>query len=69
MNENHYSFITSDNEAHNRFVLTYKAPNITTAIDNTDSPLSNTGKKVIYDNQLYIIHNGRIFSAQGMMVK
>lgn len=69
MNENHYSFITSDNEAHNRFVLTYKAPNITTAINNTNSPLSNTGKKVIYDNQLYIIHNGRIFSAQGMMVK
>lgn len=69
MNENHYSFITSDNEAHNRFVLTYNAPSVTTSIDNTTSPSSNTGQKVIYNNHLYIIRNGRVFSAQGMMVK
>lgn len=62
-----YSFTTTDTEVHNRFVLTYNAPSTPTALETT--PVVTTGKKVIYDNHLFILHNGRIFSAQGAMIQ
>ena len=62
-----YSFTTTDTEVHNRFVLTYNAPSTPTALETT--PAVTTGKKVIYDNHLFILHNGRIFSAQGAMIQ
>lgn len=62
-----YSFTTTDTEVHNRFVLTYNAPSAPTAIETT--PAATTGKKVIYDNHLYILRNGHIFSAQGAMIQ
>ena len=62
-----YSFTTTDTEVHNRFVLTYNAPSAPTALETT--PAVTTGKKVMYDNHLFILHNGRIFSAQGAMIQ
>ncbi len=62
-----YSFTTTDTDVHNRFVLTYNAPSTPTALETT--PVVTTGKKVIYDNHLFILHNGRIFSAQGAMIQ
>lgn len=62
-----YSFTTTDTEVHNRFVLTYNAPSTPTALETT--PAVTTGKKVMYDNHLFILHNGRIFSAQGAMIQ
>ena len=62
-----YSFTTTDTNVHNRFVLTYNAPSTPTALETT--PAVTTGKKVIYDNHLFILHNGRIFSAQGAMIQ
>ena len=62
-----YSFTTTDTDVHNRFVLTYNAPSTPTALETT--PAVTTGKKVIYDNHLFILHNGRIFSAQGAMIQ
>lgn len=62
-----YSFTTTDTDVHNRFVLTYNAPSAPTAIETT--PAATTGKKVMYDNHLYILRNGRIFSAQGAMIQ
>ena len=62
-----YSFTTTDTDVHNRFVLTYNAPSAPTALETT--PAVTTGKKVMYDNHLFILHNGRIFSAQGAMIQ
>ena len=62
-----YSFTTTDTDVHNRFVLTYNAPSTPTALETT--PAVITGKKVMYDNHLFILHNGRIFSAQGAMIQ
>lgn len=62
-----YSFTTTDTDVHNRFVLTYNAPSAPTAIETT--PAATTGKKVMYDNHLFILHNGRIFNAQGAMIQ
>ena len=62
-----YSFTTTDTDVHNRFVLTYNAPSTPTALETT--PAVTTGKKVMYDNHLFILHNGRIFSAQGAMIQ
>ena len=62
-----YSFTTTDTEVHNRFVLTHNAPSAPTALETT--PAVTTGKKVMYDNHLFILHNGRIFSAQGAMIQ
>ena len=62
-----YSFTTTDTDVHNRFVLTYNAPSTPTALETT--PTVTTGKKVMYDNHLFILHNGRIFSAQGAMIQ
>ncbi len=62
-----YSFTTTDTNVHNRFVLTYNAPSAPTALETTSAV--TTGKKVMYDNHLFILHNGRIFSAQGAMIQ
>ena len=62
-----YSFTTTDTDVHNRFVLTYNAPSTPTALETT--PAITSGKKVMYDNHLFILHNGRIFSAQGAMIQ
>ena len=62
-----YSFTTTDTDVHNRFVLTYNAPSAPTALETTSAV--TTGKKVMYDNHLFILHNGRIFSAQGAMIQ
>lgn len=62
-----YSFTTTDTDVHNRFVLTYNAPSTPTALETTSAV--TTGKKVMYDNHLFILHNGRIFSAQGAMIQ
>ncbi len=62
-----YSFTTTDTDVHNRFVLTYNAPSTPTALETT--PAITTGKKVMYNNHLFILHNGRIFSAQGAMIQ
>ena len=62
-----YLFTTTDTDVHNRFVLTYNAPSTPTALETTSAV--TTGKKVMYDNHLFILHNGRIFSAQGAMIQ
>jgi hypothetical protein len=68
--ENTYTFRTNDNELHSRFILTRKSPEVATGVDDTsDSDSSVKAKKFIYNNKMYIMINGRVYSADGALVK
>ena len=69
LNNNSYTFTTRDKIDHTRFVLThYFAPSITTGVDDTkhEGPKAH---KLMIDGILYIIRDGRIYSAEGSLVK
>ena len=66
--ENTYTFTCNDKAEHNRFILTRNAPSVTTGTVNleTEAPKAI---KVIYNDKLYIIRGGRVYSADGQLVK
>ena len=67
-----YTFLTSDNEDHARFVLTSRnAPSVTTGVGNvpSDQVPSTKARKLMIDGILYIIREGRIYNAEGALVK
>lgn len=65
---NSYTFSTSDNEEHPRFILTrYGAPQITTGVDEVYK--ANSARKQMINGTLYIIRDGRIYNAEGALVK
>ena len=69
--DNHYDFTTTEGDVENRFEISeHPLSHITTGVDNTsaDNRLSDV-KKVLINNQLYIIRGGNIFSATGALVK
>jgi len=68
LNENTYTFQTTDNAEHQRFVLTRNAPEIITGVTNTQGDIPRA-RKIIYNDKIYILYNGRIFDAQGKVVK
>lgn len=65
---NSYTFATTDEDAHNRFILTRNAPSIATGMDATPetSPGAN---KVIIDTHLYIFRAGALYDATGRIIK
>ena len=65
---NSYTFTTTDEDAHNRFILTRNAPSIATGMDATPetSPGAN---KVIIDTHLYIFRAGMLYDATGRIIK
>lgn len=65
---NSYTFATEDGDAHNRFILTRKAPSIATGMEasNTPSPGAN---KVIIDTHLYIFRAGALYDALGRIIQ
>lgn len=65
---NSYTFTTADGDAHNRFILTRKAPSIATGMEasNTPSPGAN---KVIIDTHLYIFRAGALYDALGRIIQ
>jgi hypothetical protein len=69
---NSYRFTTSDNTNHVRFILTRNyAPSVTTG--NLTPTLSQgegaNARKLMIDGILYIIREGRIYTAEGALVK
>ena len=64
---NTYTFATTDNAAHNRFILTHKAPSVVTGIEQGNSPSQVTNKMII-DNHLYIFRGGVLYDALGRMI-
>ena len=65
---NTYTFTTNDKVAHNRFIITHKAPYIPTGCDNTGAE-GPKAKKFIADDKVYILLNGVLYDLMGKVVK
>ena len=67
--ENSYEFTYSEGDT-NRFYISrtaINAPTVTTGVGNTRDGVK--AQKILYNNKLYIIINGRVYSAEGALVK
>ncbi len=67
-NESSYTFVTSDKSEHTRFILTRMAPGIATGVTDLDAEAPKA-QKIIYNDKLYIIRGGKVFSADGQIVR
>ena len=67
-NESSYTFVTSDKSEHTRFILTRTAPGIATGVTDLDADAPKV-QKIIYNDKLYIIRGGKVYSAEGQIVK
>lgn len=69
--ENEYTFTAESGERGNRFVIgeqLFGAPEIATGVTDLDAENLDV-QKVIYNDKLYIIRGGKVFSADGQLVK
>ena len=67
--ENNYEFTYEEGDA-NRFYISrtpINSPAINTGVGNTDDGIK--ARKILYNNKLYILLNGRVYSAEGAIVK
>lgn len=67
--ENTYQFFTADDDLEARFVISatpLDAPAVATGVESTVQ--NAEARKLIIDNKLYIIRNGRIYDATGAIV-
>lgn len=68
---NSYTFRYESGDAANRFIISrtpFEAPSVTTGITDLDAETPKA-IKVIYNDKLYIIRGGRVYSADGSLVK
>lgn len=63
-----YTFTCPDKGEHNRFLLTRKAPGISTGYEPIDGSGGIKATKFIKDNKLYILLNGTLYDATGKIV-
>lgn len=68
LNENTYTFATTDKNDHSRFILTRHAPQTPTEVTNVLSDKAPC-TKILLDNNLYILRDGRLYNVTGAMVK
>lgn len=69
--ENEYTFTAQEGENGIRFMISatpYNSQQITTGMTDLDAEASQA-QKVIYNDKLYIIRGGKVFSADGHLVK
>lgn len=69
--ENTYSFEYEAGDDANRFYISatpFEAPSVTTGVTNLDAAAPKA-QKIIYNDKMYIMVNGRVYSAEGQMVK
>ncbi len=64
-----YTFHCADKGEHNRFILTRKAPQITTGCEQVGADGGVKAMKFIKDDKLFILMNGVLYDATGKMVK
>lgn len=69
MTGNAYYFTTSDKAPHSRFILTRKAPQITTGTELTSDGESAKARKLLIGDKMYILLNGMLYDATGKVVK
>ena len=63
-----YTFTCPDKGEHNRFLLTRKAPGISTGYEPIDGSGGVKATKFIKDNKMYILLNGVLYDATGKIV-
>ena len=66
-----YTFSVEEGESANRFLISsvpFNKPGIVTGVTNLDADAPKV-QKVIYNDKLYIIRGGKVFSADGQLVK
>ena len=69
--ENEYTFTAESGEKGDRFVIgeqLFGAPEIATGVTDLDAEATEA-QKIIYNDKLYIIRGGKVFSAEGQLVK
>lgn len=70
MNENSYTFTTTDKIAHNRFILTHNMPQTPTGVENGELLNGANGvHKVLINDHMYIFRGGKMYSVDGVLVK
>ena len=65
---NTYTFTCADKKPHNRFILTRKAPQIATGVDNSNAGEGAKAVKFIKDEKMFIFMNGVLYDGLGKMV-
>ncbi len=69
--ENEYTFTAQEGESGIRFIISatpYEKPGIATGVTDLDADAPKV-QKVIYNDKLYIIRGGKVFSAEGQIVR
>ena len=73
LTENTYSFVTTDKNFNERFLLTrnYQMPEVATGLENTNADPSQNERvqKVLINDMIYILRDGHIYDATGKMLK
>ena len=65
-----YSFTYEKGDAAARFMISatpYESPQVTTGTENVQT--EDKPRKILYNNKLYIIYNGHVYSAEGAIVR
>lgn len=69
-NENTYEFSTSANDDEARFIISATPIMFTpTAVENNTTTNENKVQKIIFNDRVYIIRNGRMYDATGVLCK
>ena len=66
-----YTFMSEEGDGANRFYISatpFASPQITTGSENLDAAAPKV-QKIIYNDKLYIIRGGKVYSAEGQLVK
>lgn len=66
-----YTFMSEEGDGANRFYISatpFASPQITTGSENLDAAAPKV-QKIIYNDKLYIIRGGKVYSADGQVVK
>lgn len=73
LTDNTYSFVTTDKNFNERFLLTrnYQMPEVATGLENAavDSFLNERVQKVLINDMIYILRDGHIYDATGKKIK
>ena len=68
---NTYDFVWENGDGQNRFMISatpFNAPLTPTGVTNLDGEMPKA-QKIIYNDKMYIMINGRVYSADGALVK
>jgi len=68
LNGNTYLFVANDYDTHARFSLTRRLPGVATGTEDVSQPTSAV-RKVLFNDHIYILRDGRLYDVTGKTVK